>query len=97
MAEETYHIDLTDFYEPIEIRPLLNDHIVTHGTRTYRVERHQKGFTKISFTEHCYVFIDITINAKQHKKPFAKKPSVIQEMINNKKLIITNTIYTIWK
>lgn len=42
---------------------------------------------------HCYVFIDITMDTSDHKNPFAKKPSVVQELINSKKIIITNTPY----
>lgn len=60
-------------------------------------------YTKEDYIElpqdvHCYVFIDITMDSKHiHKKPFAKKPSYVDGLIKENKLIITNCPYTIWK
>lgn len=53
--------------------------------------------TKIDYSRlpekvHCYVFIDITLNVPQHKRPFAKKPSEIIELISAGKIIINKLI-----
>ncbi len=95
---KTYHgegctIDLTPYMEPSEIRPLLDGHILRIGKKTFRTERHHVN----DFKGHCYVFIDITLESSSRDKPFAKKPSYVQEAIENKKITITNTIYPIWK
>lgn len=85
-----YTINLTQYYESTEIKPLINEHIVKHGDRSYRVDRWFKS------GKHCYVFVDITMGVGQHRKPFAKRPSDVQELIKNNKITITNTPYTIW-
>ena len=93
MDSESF-LDVESFLEPIAIKPLLKGHVViTPGKKTYRVERPMFGFDKYSFNKHCYVFIDITMGADIRKKPLAQKPSDVVQMIKNKKLIITNTIY----
>lgn len=86
-------INLTPFFESIEIRPLINGQTVQHQKTTYRVEHYHwhPQNEKKGFTRHCYIFVDITIGVGRHKMPFVKKPSTILEMINNKKLIITST------
>lgn len=39
---------------------------------------------------HCYVFIDITMDTNERKNPFAKKPSVVADLLKNNKIKITN-------
>jgi hypothetical protein len=83
-------IDLTPFFEDKTILPLINGQVVKHKSSTYRVEHYhwhpqnEKGY----FTKHCYIFVDITIGILNHKLPFAKKPSTIEEMIKSKKITI---------
>lgn len=93
--------DLGQYYEPFKrgidsegVCPLISGQIIKHGKRTYRVDRifckekgkniKQNGY---DFDGHCYIFIDSTIGLT-NKKPFAKKPSEVNAMIN--KFIITN-------
>mgnify|MGYP003661515546 CR=1 FL=1 len=91
--------DLTKFYEPYEIgknpsgvKPLLQGHTIKSGDNDYRTERIIKR-THGSANKHCYVFIDITINAKHRKNPFAKTPSTVVELLKSKKIVITNFPY----
>lgn len=94
--------DLGQYYEPfclstfrIGVCPLGQSYVVKHGKWTYRVDRifcKAKGHTiqknGYNFDGHCYVFIDITMGVPINKKPFAKKPSEIDKMIKENKLII---------
>ena|SRR3990170_8291700 len=41
---------------------------------------------------HAYVFIDITMDVPDRKKPFAKKPSYVVEMIKENKLQIKTIV-----
>ena len=69
----------------------------TEGVRKIGCQR-KKHLTKEDFLIqpkeiHCYVFIDISMNTPNRKNPFAKKPSVVTELIKSKKIVITNFPY----
>ncbi len=95
--------DLGQHYEPfslsqerIGVCPLGQDYVVKHGEKTYRVDRilckakgHSIKENGYDFDGHCYVFIDITMDTNKRRKPFAKKPSLIEKLIKEKKIIIT--------
>ncbi|MES2395833.1 MAG: hypothetical protein V4549_07510 [Bacteroidota bacterium] len=66
----------------------------TEGVRKIGCQR-KKLLTKDDFEvlperTHCYIFIDITMDTNERKNPFAKKPSVVADLLKNKKIIITN-------
>ena len=77
-----YAIDLKNFYEPMDNKPLLQNAIVESANgRTYRADRwFRKGL-------HCYVFIDITMHDTP-KPPFAQSPSQVTKAIKNNKIIV---------
>ena len=97
--------DLGQYYEPFSLSrarigtcPLNKDYVIKHGKWTYRVDRifckskgHSMQENGYDFDGHCYIFIDITMDVPVNKKPFAKKPSVIEQMLKENKLIIINT------
>jgi len=81
-----YAIDLKPFYENTSIKCLLQDSIVEMNGRQYRADRWFKS------GKHCFVFIDITMDSEFLKKPFAKTPTYIKELIEENKLKIIKLI-----
>lgn len=81
-----YAIDLTEFFEETSLKPLLQNSVIQVKNKTYRADRIFRG------EKHCYVFIDITIEGDVLREPFAKKPSVVQRMIKEKKIIVKSYI-----
>lgn len=84
-------IKLNDYFESKRIKPLLARSLVSVGDTTYRIEREWEG--NLPFAEnHCYVFVAIDGNLFNSKgrpiKPFAKKPSEVQALIEEGKIII---------
>lgn len=84
-------IKLNSYFESKRIKPLLSQSLVSVRNTTYRIEREWEG--NITFAEnHCYVFIPIEGNLFNDKgrpiKPFAKKPSEIERLVEEGKIII---------
>lgn len=92
----TYCIELDPYYESTTIKPLLQNSIIRAKQkkvneedpdfREYRTDRWFHG------EKHAYVFIDITMQAKAHKRPFARKPSEVNDLIKSGKLIVVKYI-----
>ncbi len=83
--------DLSPYFEIYELgkesvgyRPLLHGNVIVSNEKEFWVDRIIKG------NKHCYVFIP----TKEFKiRPFARKPSEVKQLIEEKKITVTETEY----
>ena len=83
-------MDLTNFYEPLGEKPILQNAIVESSKGgKYRVDRW------FSAKGHCYVFNDISLNS--NKPSFAQRPSQVAKAIKTNKIkIIKHGTESVW-